>query len=279
MAAGKVKVGIIGGTGIDDPDILEGRQEKTIITPFGSPSDNLVIGKIKEIDCVLIARHGRKHTVTPTHINYRANIYALEQEGCTHVVVTTACGSLKEDYRPGDIVFPDQFIDRTNQRESTFYDGKEGSHVGVCHIPMHEPYCPELRKILIDVARDLGLTHHEKGVNVVIEGPRFSSKAESKMFRIWGGDIINMTAMPEVALANEKGLCYAAIAMVTDYDSWHDDHEPVSVEAVLKTFKSNVSNAIKIILECIPRIAQKDWTHLLKKKADDVKSSTMLPKA
>ncbi|KAK3742355.1 hypothetical protein QZH41_020499, partial [Actinostola sp. cb2023] len=230
------------------------------------PSDSLVMGKIHGVDCVLLARHGRKHTVMPTDINYRANIHALKQEGCTHVVVTTACGSLQAHYKPGDLVFPDQFIDRTTKRASTFYDGKEGSLEGVCHAAMHEPYCPLTRQILIDVARDLKLSHHEKGVNIVIEGPRFSSRAESKMFHAWGGDIINMTAIPEVALANEAGLCYAAIAMVTDYDSWRDDLEPVTVEAVLKTFKKNVSNATKILLECIPRIAKKDWTDILKKK-------------
>ncbi|KAL9951940.1 hypothetical protein ACROYT_G044696 [Oculina patagonica] len=263
---GKVKIGIIGGSGVYDPDILEDRQEKRVSTPYGEPSDVLVLGKIAGVDCVLLARHGRKHTVMPTDINYRANIYALKEEGCTHVVVTTACGSLKEEYKPGDLVFPDQFIDRTTKRVSTFYDGKEGSPVGICHIPMHDPYCSHTRKILTEVAKELNLQHHSSGTNVVVEGPRFSSKAESKMFQMWGGDIINMTAVPEVVLANEAGLCYAAIAMVTDYDCWRDDHEPVSVESVMAIFKSNVAHVKTLLLAAIPQIATKEWEDITKER-------------
>ncbi|XP_020607452.1 S-methyl-5'-thioadenosine phosphorylase-like [Orbicella faveolata] len=262
----KVKIGIIGGSGMNDPDIFKERKEKRVSTPYGEPSDSLFLGKIAGVECVLMPRHGRKHTIMPTDINYRANIYALKEEGCTHVVVTTACGSLKEEYKPGDLVFPDQFIDRTTKRVSTFYDGKEGSPVGICHIPMHDPYCPHTRKILIEAAKELNLSHHSSGTNVVVEGPRFSSKAESKMFKLWGGDIINMTAVPEVVLANEAGLCYAAIAMVTDYDCWRDDHEPVSVESVMAIFKSNVANVKTLLLAAIPRIASKEWTDITKER-------------
>lgn len=274
---GKVKIGIIGGSGMDDPDILENRQEKRVSTPYGEPSDVLVLGKIAGVECVLLARHGRKHDVMPSDINYRANIYALKEEGCTHVVVTTACGSLREEFKPGDLVFPDQFIDRTSKRLSTFYDGKKGSPVGICHIPMHEPYCPHTRKILLEVAGELNLNHHGSGTNVVVEGPRFSSKAESKMFQLWGGDIINMTAVPEVVLANEAGLCYAAIAMVTDYDCWRDDHDPVSVESVLATFKVNVTNAKKLLLAAIPRIASEEWAEITEERQAAVKNNIMMP--
>ncbi|CAH3177243.1 unnamed protein product [Porites evermanni] len=275
--AGKIKIGIIGGSGMDDPDILENRQEKHVTTPYGKPSDVLILGKIKGVDCVVLARHGRKHDVMPTDINYRANIYALKEEGCTHVVVTSACGSLKEEYEPGHIVFPDQFIDRTTKRVSTFYDGKQGSPKGICHMPMHEPYCPHTRKILTEAAKELKLPHHESGTMVVIEGPRFSSKAESRMFKMWGGDIIGMTAVPEIVLANEAGLCYASISMVTDYDCWRDDHDPVSVEAVKKTFKVNVANAKELLLNVIPRIASEKWAEITKEREAAVTNNIMLP--
>lgn len=272
---GKIKIGIIGGTGLSDPDILKEGKEKQVSTPFGEPSDALVVGKISGVECVLLARHGKKHTVMPTNINYRANIWALKEEGCTHVVVTTACGSLREEYKPGDLVFPDQFIDRTTKRVSTFYDGKEGSPSGICHMPMHEPYCRHVREILGEVAKELNVSHHSSGTNVVVEGPRFSSKAESKMFQMWGGDIINMTAVPEVVLANEAGLCYAAIAMVTDYDCWRDDHEPVSVESVMAIFKSNVENVKKLLLAVIPRIAAKEWDDIIEQRQVATTSNTM----
>ncbi|XP_068727911.1 S-methyl-5'-thioadenosine phosphorylase-like isoform X1 [Montipora capricornis] len=275
--AQKVKIGIIGGTGMCDPEILKNKEEKQVSTPYGEPSDVLVLGKIAGVDCVVLARHGRKHEIMPSHINYRANIYALKEEGCSHVVVTTACGSLREEYKPGDLVFPDQFIDRTHKRESTFYDGKHGSPAGICHMPMHEAYCSETRKVLIEVAKELNLTYHSSGTNVVIEGPRFSSKAESKMFQLWGGDIINMTAVPEVVLANEAGLCYAAIAMVTDYDCWREDHDPVSVDQVIATLKNNVANAKKLLLEAIPRIASMEWKDSTDGRQAAVKNNIILP--
>ncbi|XP_032230535.2 S-methyl-5'-thioadenosine phosphorylase isoform X1 [Nematostella vectensis] len=277
MANVKVKIGIFGGTGVDNPNIMTDRQEKFVDTPFGKPSDALITGNIQGVECVLIARHGRKHTVMPTDINYRANVWALKEEGCTHIVVTTACGSLTEAYRPGEIVFPDQIIDRTTKRPSTFYDGQTNSPVGVCHIPMHDPYCSVTKQILANEAQKLGIPHHASGVNVVIEGPRFSTRAESRMFRAWGGEIISMTAMPEVALANEAGLCYAAIAMVTDYDCWRDDHAPVTVESVIATFKVNVANAIKILIAAIPEIAAKDWTEIINERKNTAKSAVMMP--
>ena len=162
----------------------------------------------------------------PSLVNYRANIEALRQQGCTHIVATTACGSLREHIHPGEIVILDQFIDRTHRRDQTFYDGKDGSPSGICHLQMDKPFCEHTRSVLIETAKKLGMTCHERSTTVTIEGPRFSSKAESMMFRGWGCDVVNMTTVPEVCLAKEAGICYASIGLPTDYDSWKD--EPVS---------------------------------------------------
>ncbi|KAG8200220.1 hypothetical protein JTE90_024999 [Oedothorax gibbosus] len=272
----KVKIGIIGGTGLDNPDLLVDRKEVTVSNAYGSPSDSLIQGKINDVDCVLLARHGRKHNIMPTNVNYRANIYALKELGCTHVIVTNACGSLREEIKPGDIIFPDQFIDRTTKRQSTYYDGKETSLKGVCHIPMHTPFCPDTRQILIETAKDLDITHHETGTIVVIEGPRFSTKAESHMFRSWDCDIIGMTTVPEVVLANELGLCYATIALSTDYDCWRPVESAVCVEDVMATMKGNAHKATQIILNAIPKIARKDWSNIIKSHAECAKSAVML---
>ncbi|NXA36722.1 MTAP phosphorylase, partial [Eudromia elegans] len=261
------KIGIIGGTGLDDPDILEGRTEKYVDTPYGKPSDALILGKIKNVDCVLLARHGRHHTIMPSNVNYRANIWALKQENCSHVLVTTACGSLREQIQPGDLVMIDQFIDRTTRRHSTFYDGQCSSVSGVCHIPMAEPFCTRTRGVLIEIAKKLCLPYHSKGTMITIEGPRFSSRAESLMFRSWGADVINMTTVPEVILAKEAGMSYASIAMATDYDCWKEHEEAVSVDKVLKTLKENANKATSILLTAIPQIASMEWSdtlHMLK---------------
>uniref|UniRef100_A0A8P0N4U2 S-methyl-5'-thioadenosine phosphorylase n=2 Tax=Canis lupus TaxID=9612 RepID=A0A8P0N4U2_CANLF len=258
-----VKIGIIGGTGLDDPEILEGRTEKYVDTPFGKPSDALILGKIKNVDCVLLARHGRQHSIMPSNVNYQANIWALKEEGCTHVIVTTACGSLREEIQPGDIVIIDQFIDRTTKRPQTFYDGSHACARGVCHIPMAEPFCPKTREVLIETAKKLGLRCHSKGAMVTIEGPRFSSRAESFMFRTWGADVINMTTVPEVVLAKEAGICYASIAMATDYDCWKEHEEVVSVDRVLKTLKENANKAKSLLLTTIPQIGSMEWSETL----------------
>lgn len=277
-AAGQVKIGIIGGSGLDDPDILEGRTEHFVDTPFGKPSDALIIGKIKNVECILLARHGRQHTIMPSNVNYRANIWALKQEGCTHVVVTTACGSLREDIQPGDIVLLDQFIDRTAKRDQTFYDGSSSSPQGVCHIPMADPFCSRTREVLLDVVKGLGIRYHPRGTMLTIEGPRFSSRAESLMFRQWGADVINMTTVPEVVLAKEAGLCYASIAMATDYDCWKEHEEAVCVDNVLKTMKENANKASSILLTAIPQICQLDWEQTIAGHRAMAQSSVMLPK-
>ena len=242
-----IKIGIIGGSGLDDPDILEGQYEKHVLTPYGEPSSPLKIGKIQGTDVIILARHGRKHTINPTNVNYRANIHALKQEGCTHIIAATAVGSLKEAIPPGYLVFLDQFIDRTTKRKSTFYDSGK-----VCHIPMAEPFCPQLRASLIHAAKELGLKHHGKGTVVTIEGPRFSTKAESNLFRSWNCDVINMSTVPEVILAREAGMCYASVAMSTDYDCWHDSE--VNIEMILGTMKENSENVKNLFINVIQKV-------------------------
>jgi len=244
-----IKVGIIGGSGLDDPKLLRNYNEIEVDTPFGKPSSILTTGKISDKEVVIIARHGRKHTIPPSLVNYRANIWALKGQGCTHIIATTACGSLREYIEPGHLVFIDQFIDRTTQRTSTFYDKDK-----VCHIPMAEPFCSKLRVLYADTAREIDLKYHDKGTIITIEGPRFSTKAESHMFRQFGADVVNMSTLPEVVLAREAGICYASIAMSTDYDCFLEDRPPVNIEAVLHVMKQNADNVKKLILRVIPKI-------------------------
>jgi len=275
--AAKIKVGIIGGSGLSNPDILKDKTEKLVETPYGKPSDALILGTIQDVECVLLSRHGRGHTIMPGQVNYRANIWALKDQGCTHILVTTACGSLQEDFQPGDIVVLDQFIDRTHRQLQTFYDGSNPALPGICHIPMAEPFCPKTSKLIFETATELGLKVNLGGTMLTIEGPRFSSKAESKLWHAWGAHCVNMTTVPEVVLARESGLCYASMALVTDYDSWREDTASVNVENVLKTFAMNSERARNVILGVIPKLKAIDWTDTLKKNADLVKGSVMLP--
>ncbi|XP_021359797.1 S-methyl-5'-thioadenosine phosphorylase-like [Mizuhopecten yessoensis] len=272
-----VKIGIIGGSGLSDPDLLKNGAEQEVDTPFGKPSDSLKTGEIAGVPCVLLARHGRSHATMPTNVNFRANIWALKMVGCTHLLVTTACGSLQENIHPGEIVVLDQFIDRTQKRIQTFHDGSENAPPGICHMPMAEPFCPRTSQLLYDCAKELSIGCHKGGTMLTIEGPRFSSKAESKLFHSWGAHCINMTTVPEVVLAKEAGLCYASMALVTDYDSWRDNTESVNVQNVMKTFKLNASNALKVLMKAIPLIGQQDWSETIKANQDMVKSNTMLP--
>lgn len=271
-----VKIGIIGGSGLNNPSLFEETSECTVQTPYGDPSDVLREGLINRVPCVLLARHGRKHTIMPTNVNYRANLWALKEKGCTHVVVSTACGSLQEHIKPGDFVIIDQFIDRTTKRHQTFYDGADNHPPGILHLPMDTPFCGDTRKLLLDSCQELGYTAHPTGTMMTIEGPRFSSKAESKMFRQWGGDVINMTTVPEVVLARELGLLYAAVAMATDYDCWREGEEVVSVEKVMKTFKMNAEKATKVLKTVVSKIAAKDWTEKISATTSAVKSNIML---
>ncbi|XP_069782934.1 S-methyl-5'-thioadenosine phosphorylase isoform X2 [Narcine bancroftii] len=257
-------IGIIGGSGMSDLDILEEKSVKNVDTPYGKPSDALLVGKIKGVNCVLLSRHGKQHFIMPSNINYRANIWALKNEGCTHIIATTACGSLQEEIQPGDIVILDQFIDRTTKRHQTFYDGSPTSPAGICHISMADPFCKKSREVLMDIAKTLGIEHHTKGTVVTIEGPRFSSRAESLMFQQWHGDVINMTTVPEVVLAKEAGISYVSIAMATDYDCWKENEEAVTVEKVLKILEENANKALTIILAAVPQIASMDWYESIK---------------
>lgn len=242
-------IGIIGGSGLDNPDILEGGRDRTVTTAWGDPSSPLKEGKIGGKDIVLLARHGREHTIPPTQVNYRANIAALKEAGCDKILATTAVGSLREEIRRGDIVIVDQFIDFTRRRSLSFFESFEPHKPQ--HAAMPDPFDAEMRKALIASAERLGLRYHAKGTLITIEGPRFSTRAESRMFRSWGADIINMSVATEAALANEAGIPYAAVAMSTDYDSWKDDEEPVSWQAVLEVFARNVSNVTRLLVEVV----------------------------
>lgn len=272
-----VKIGIIGGSGFNNPEFFEEGREHFVDTPYGPPSDVLIEGKIKGVDCVILARHGRKHTISPSNVNYRANIWALRHVGCTHVLVSTACGSLQEDIHPGDLVLLDSFIDRTRTRIQTFFDGSEQGLPGVCHIPMEPAFCPATREVLLECAKDLGIKMHPTGTAVTIEGPRFSSRAESNLYRSWGAQLVNMTLVPEVVLAKEAGLSYAAVAMATDYDCWRESERVVCVPDVLKAFKENVEKITKLFICAVQKLVEKNWDDIIKKSEETVKSSVMIP--
>jgi 5'-methylthioadenosine phosphorylase len=244
-------VGIIGGSGLDDPKILENPTEISMVTPYGEPSSVLTKGTIHGIDVVLLARHGKKHQFSPTQVNNRANIHALKEIGVTHILATTACGSLRQEIDRGHFVVVDQFIDFTRFRENTFFTCSKN---GAEHTPMADPFDAGLRQKLFDTATELGFTVHKKGTVVTIEGPRFSTRAESHMFRIWGADIINMSTAPEAMLANEVKIPYAAIAMSTDYDCWKEDEAPVSWEEILKVFNENAHRVKQILINTIPKL-------------------------
>jgi 5'-methylthioadenosine phosphorylase len=244
----KVKVGIIGGSGMDDPKLMKDKKEKKVKTPYGNPTSPLTLGKISGVDVVVLARHGKKHSIYPTGVNYRANIHALKKEGCTHILATTAVGSLRDKIRPGNFVFIDQFIDFTKHRPLTFHEKK------VIHTPMAKPFCEGLRKLVGSSAKELKLRHHIKGTIVTIEGPRFSTIAESHMFRKLGADVINMSTVPEVILAREAGICYQSIAMSTDYDCWKEGEEPVTWEMILSIMNKNAENVKKLLLKTITRM-------------------------
>jgi len=249
------KIGIIGGSGLDDPKILKESKEIEVDTPHGKPSSQLTIGKIGGVDVVILARHGRGHKLSPTKVNYKANIQALKDQGVTHILATTACGSLREEIDRGHFVILDQFIDFTRHRDHpTFYsDFSDGAK----HTAMPVPFDEELRKHLIDTSKELGFESHDKGAVITIEGPRFSTKAESKMFRVWGADVINMSTAPECILANEAGIPYAAVAMSTDYDCFRDDVEPVSWDEILKVFGQNVGKVKDLLITTISKLGKK----------------------
>ncbi len=245
------KIGIIGGSGLDDPEILKDAEELTVSTPYGEPSSPLTVGNLEGIEAVILARHGRQHQFSPTEVNCRANIQALKDQNVTHIIATTACGSLREEIDRGHFVIIDQFIDFTRHRPTTFHASFADEAV---HTPMAEPFDAKLREALFQTARELDLPVHNGGTVITIEGPRFSTKAESKMFRIWGADVINMSIAPEAALATEAGIPYAAVAMSTDYDCWKEDEVPVSWEEILTVFNANADKVKQLLIKTIPRI-------------------------
>ncbi len=244
-----MKIAIIGGSGFENPDLLKDQYEVKVETPFGSPSSAFKTGKIGEVEVIVLSRHDRNHSIPPTQVNNRANIWAIKELGCTHIVATTACGSLREEIKRGDLVILDQFIDFTRHRVVSFYE--EFDHGNLKHTPMADPFDKFVREKLVAKAKELNLSFHPKGTVITIEGPRFSTRAESNMFRIWGADVINMSVAPECILANELEIPYAAIALSTDYDCWKTDEEPVTWEEVLKVFNSNVENVIRLISETV----------------------------
>jgi 5'-methylthioadenosine phosphorylase len=248
----QAKIGVIGGTGLYQIEGLTNIEEVNIDTPFGKPSDTIIIGRLEGVGIAFLPRHGRGHRLSPTEVPYQANIYALKSLGVEHIISVNSVGSFKKELKPGDLVIPDQLIDRTRRRVSTFFG--EGI---VAHIPFAEPFCPVLSRILFEAAKEIGATVHPKGTYVAMEGPAFSTRAESRLYRSWGADIIGMTALPEAKLAREAEICYASIACVSDYDSWQEEVEPVTVDIVLDIVHRYIDTAKKIIKLAVARIPQK----------------------
>ncbi|MBI3819790.1 MAG: S-methyl-5'-thioadenosine phosphorylase [Planctomycetes bacterium] len=248
--ASKVKVGVIGGSGLYEIEGLSKIKETRVKTPFGAPSDALIAGDYSGVPCVFLPRHGRGHLLTPTEIPFRANLWAMKSLGVTHIISISAVGSLREEIVPGHFVMIDQFIDRTRQRVSTFFG--EGL---VGHVVFADPVCNILRKMLHKTARELKLTSHDGGAYVCMEGPAFSTRAESHFYRSIGGSVIGMTNLQEAKLAREAEIAYATVAMSTDYDCWHPHHEDVTVDAVIAVMNANVGNAKQLIKAAIPRVA------------------------
>jgi 5'-methylthioadenosine phosphorylase len=244
----QAEFGVIGGTGLYDPKLLSNIQEITLDTPYGRPSDAITVGELGGKTVAFLPRHGKLHIIRPTDINVRANIFALKRLGVKRILAPSTVGSLREDYEPGDLVFTDQFIDRTTRREQSFYTAKEAC---VCHVSVAEPMCPQLRETLINAASDLKIKMHPVGTYVCIEGPRFSTKAESRMYRQWGADVVGMTMVPEAVLAREAEICYANISTVTDYDCWKD--HAVCVDDIIGIMRINLENVKRIIAQTIAK--------------------------
>ena len=249
-----INIGVIGGSGLYKMQGVELVREVSIDTPFGPPSDAILVTKIKGTSVAFLSRHGRGHVHSPTEVPYRANIYALKQMGVSRIISVSACGSLRENLEPGHFVIPDQVFDFTQKRARSFFG--EG---WVAHISVADPYCPTLSSEVADAVEASGGTVHRGGQFITIEGPRFSTKSESQVFRTWGMDIIGMTASPEVFLAREAGICYATIAHITDYDVWHEAEGPVTVEMVVRQLQTNVKIAQQAIRAIVPKLDRMDF--------------------
>ena len=245
------RVGIIGGSGLYEIDGLKDAEWQTVESPWGAPSDQILTGRLDNVELAFLPRHGRGHVVSPTDINYRANIDALKRIGVTDIVSISACGSFREEMAPGDFVLIDQFVDRTVNREKSFFGRGMVAHVSVAH-----PTCSRLRHHVAAAAAEAGIQHHPTGCYLAMEGPQFSSLAESRMYRNnWGCDVIGMTNMPEAKLAREAEICYITVAMVTDYDSWHPDHGEVDITQILKVAHGNAEKAKLLIRTVAPMLA------------------------
>ena len=241
-------IGIIGGSGLEDPKLLKEAEEVRLETPFGEHSP-IKKGKINGVEVALLSRHGYRHELSPTRVPYKANIWALKEIGCKAIIASSACGSLKEEVKPGTLSFPTQFIDQTRHRDSSFTE-----HGNVLHISMAEPFNAELRKVLVGKAEELGLEYTKDTTVVTIEGPRFSTKAESELFRLLKADLINMTTVPEVCLAVEAEVPYQVVNLVTDYDCWREGTEAVTFEEVMKVMKGNAEKVKRLFVESLPEI-------------------------
>jgi 5'-methylthioadenosine phosphorylase len=248
------RIAVIGGTGLYDIEGLKEIKEVRPETPFGSPSDAIIVGKLGGVGIAFLARHGRQHTISPTNVPSRANIYALKTLGVEFIIASNSCGSFKEELAPGHLLVPNQIIDRTRQRQGTFFDGGI-----VAHIPFADPFCPVLSEIVYQAAKEAGATVHRGGTFVAMEGPAFSTRAESRLYKSWGADVIGMTVLPEAKLAREAEMCYASIACITDYDSWHESKEAVSVERILTTMRHNIALAKKTIKLAAGRVPEKRY--------------------
>lgn len=247
------KIGIIGGSGLYEIEGLGKVKKVKLNTPFGKPSDEFILSNLQGEELVFLPRHGKGHRLIPSELNFRANIYGMKKLGVERIISVSAVGSLKEEIRPQDFLLPDQFVDRTNQaRKTTFFGEGIAAHIGLA-----EPICPALVKTVYACAKELGLSIHPKGTYLNMEGPAFSTKAESFLYKSWGLDVIGMTNMSEARLAREAEICYVTLAMVTDYDCWHEEEETVSADLILQNMRKNVENAKKLIKTAIPKIPAK----------------------
>ncbi len=248
----QAKIGVIGGSGLYDIEGMTDIEEVDITTPFGKPSDSIILGRLGGVGIAFLPRHGRGHRISPSELPSRANIYALKSLGVEHIIAICSAGSFKKEIEPGHLLIPDQLIDRTRTRVSSFFS--EGI---VAHVPFADPFCPALCQLLYESAKEIGATVNPKGTFVVMEGPAFSTRAESRLYRSWGADLIGMTALPEAKLAREAEICYAIIGCVTDYDSWWERAEPITVDVILNTMRHNVDTAKNIIRLAVSRIPEK----------------------
>lgn len=244
-------IGVIGGSGLYEMDGLSDVERVRVETPWGDPSSELVSGAFADARMVFLPRHGEGHALSPSEINFRANVYAMKTLGVERIVSVSAVGSMKEEIEPGHVVIPDQFIDNTRGRESSFFEGG-----AVAHVSMADPVCPVLSDVLRDAASGCGAVVHAGGTYICIEGPQFSTRAESGLYRQWGVDVIGMTAMPEAKLAREAGICYCTVALSTDYDCWNDAHDDVTVADVIETMNRNVAAAKNILAAAVPAVSE-----------------------